>query len=73
MPNLDFTDDSQEPQHLFNQFYDIAYSLLDQFYPILSITVFPQILPTAAFPFFLIQVSLYGFPRLFTVTSEHIH
>jgi len=39
MPNLDFIDDSQEPQHLFNQFYDIAYSLLDQFYPIRSITV----------------------------------
>jgi len=32
---------------------------------------FSQILPTAAFPF-LLQDSLYGFPRLFTVTSEHI-
>ena len=38
-PDLDFIDDSQEPQHLFNQFYNIAYSLLDQFYPIRSITV----------------------------------
>jgi len=32
---------------------------------------FLQILPTAAFPF-LLQDSLYGFPRLFNVTSEHI-
>ena len=30
-----------------------------------------QILPTAAF-LFLLQDSLYGFLRLFTVTSEHI-
>ena len=33
--------------------------------------LFLQILPTAAFPF-LLQDSLYGFPRLFIVTSEHI-
>ena len=32
---------------------------------------FLQILPTAAFPF-LLRDSLHGFPRLFTVTSEHI-
>ena len=32
-PDLDFIDDSQEPQHLFNQFYNIAYSLLTSFIP----------------------------------------
>jgi len=28
--------------------------------------------PYRSLSFFLLQVSLYGFPRLFTVTSEHI-
>jgi len=32
---------------------------------------FSEILPTAAFPF-LLRDRLHGFPRLFTVTSEHI-
>jgi len=39
-----------------------------------TVSVRPSVclfLPTAAFPF-LIQDSLHGFPRLFTVTSEHI-
>jgi len=54
--------------HTYYYWYSITHSL---FHSKLNTFLFLQILPTAAFPF-LLQDSLHGLPRLFTVTSEHI-
>ena len=69
-------------EHLTVESYTIIISLQSYFYYWYSIThsLFHSRLKSFLFcksslpqPFlFLIQVSLYGFPRLFTVTSEHI-